>query len=130
MRISDWSSDVCSSDLQNIDVNRNFTDYGVAYAQDEVYPILFRALCPDDWTEETIDWSAARDQVTRDYGMKRMVTAAGGGQIVEPNGMNYVGTGPPLSRRGVEKLLPPISAASRQIPLSEQLPWSRGKREQ
>src|SRR3546814_11619650 len=88
MRISDWSSDVCSSDLQNIDVNRNFTDYGVAYAQDEVYPILFRALCPDDWTEETIDWSAARDQVTRDYGMKRMVTAAGGGQIVEPTGMN------------------------------------------
>src|SRR3546814_3966104 len=95
MRISDWSSDVCSSDLfygsalqieylraleipeganvvalhalnpwgfsylsrtddQNIDVNRNFTEYGVAYAQDKAYPILFRALCPADWTEETI----------------------------------------------------------------------------
>src|SRR3546814_13333857 len=40
------------TDDQNIDVNRNFTDYGVAYAQDEVYPILFRALCPDDRSEE------------------------------------------------------------------------------
>src|SRR3546814_12514900 len=98
MRISDWSSDVCSSDLQNIDVNRNFTDYGVAYAQDEVYPILFRALCPDDWTEETIDWRAARDQVTRDYGMKRMVTAAGGGPMVEPPGMKYGGQGPCWTR--------------------------------
>src|SRR3546814_240422 len=111
------------TDDQNIDVNRNFTDYGVAYAQDEVYPILFRALCPDDWTEETIDWSAARDQVTRDYGMKRMVTAAGGGQIVEPTGMNYVGTGPSWSRTVVEELLPRIFAKSRKIAFIE---WHTG----
>src|SRR3546814_17625833 len=114
MRISDWSSDVCSSDLQNIDVNRNFTDYGVAYAQDEVYPILFRALCPDDWTEEPIDWSAARDQVTRDYGMKRMVTAAGGGQIVEPTGLHYVGTCPAWARTDGEEVLPGIFANTRK----------------
>src|SRR3546814_13900740 len=86
MRISDWSSDVCSSDL---------------------------------------DWSAARDQVTRDYGMKRMVTAAGGGQIVEPTGMNYVGTGPSWSRTVVAELLPRIFAKSRQIAFIERSEESR-----
>jgi hypothetical protein len=47
-------------------------------------PSLFRALCPDDWTEETIDWSAARDDITGTYGVKRMVTAAGGGKSSKP----------------------------------------------
>src|SRR3546814_3863574 len=66
---------------------------------------------------------AARDQVTRDYGMKRMVTAAGGGQIVEPTGMNYVGTGPSWSRTVVEELLPRIFAKSRKIAFIE---WHTG----
>ena len=122
--LNPWGfSHLSRTDDQNIDVNRNFTDYGVPAAQDEVYPILFRALCPDDWTEETIDWSAARDAITRDYGMKRMVTAAGGGQIVEPTGMNYVGKGPSWSRTVVEELLPRIFAKSRKIAFIE---WHTG----
>src|SRR3546814_5080215 len=69
MRISDWSSDVCSSDL---------------LAQDELYPILFRAICPDDWTEETIDWTEVRDEIVRVHGAKRMITVLAGGQDFEP----------------------------------------------
>ena len=122
--LNPWGfSHLSRTDDQNIDINRNFTDYGVPAAQDEVYPILFRALCPDDWNEETIDWSAARDAVTRDYGTKRMVTAAGGGQIVEPTGMNYVGKGPSWSRTVVEDLLPRIFAKSRKIAFIE---WHTG----
>src|SRR3546814_20713380 len=55
--------------------------------------------------------------------MKRMVTAAGGGQIVEPTGMNYVGTGPSWSRTVVEELLPRIFAKSTQIAFIE---WHTG----
>ena len=98
--LNPWGfSHLSRTDDTNIDVNRNFTDYGVPYPQDELYPTLFRALCPDDWTEETIDWSGIRESLSRDYGVKRMVTAIGGGQIVEPTAMNYVGKGPSWSRR-------------------------------
>jgi Protein of unknown function (DUF2817) len=111
------------TDETNVDINRNFTDYGVAFDQDELYPSLFKALCPDDWTKETIDWSAARDAIVRDYGVKRMVTAAGGGQIVEPTGMNYVGTGPSWSRSVVESQLPGIFRNARKIAFIE---WHTG----
>jgi len=122
--LNPWGfSHLSRTDDTNIDVNRNFTDYGVPFAQDELYPYLFRALCPDDWTEETIDWSAARDDLTRTYGVKRMVTAAGGGQIVEPTGMNYVGQGPSWSRTVVENVLPRIFATSRKIAFIE---WHTG----
>lgn len=122
--LNPWGfSHLSRTDHQNIDVNRNFTDYGVPFEQDEIYPQLFRALCPDDWTGETIDWSGTRDELTRKYGAKRMVTAAGGGQIVEPTGMNYVGTGPSWSRSVVEELLPKIFGKSKKIAFIE---WHTG----
>src|SRR3546814_11910073 len=55
--------------------------------------------------------------------MKRMVTAGGGGQIVEPTGMNYVGTGPSWSRTVVEEWLPRIFAKCRQTAFLE---WHTG----
>lgn len=122
--LNPWGfSHLSRTDEKNVDVNRNFTDYGVPFEQDELYPALFQALCPDDWTEETIDWSAARDAITRDFGVKRMVTAAGGGQIVEPTGMNYVGNGPSWSRSVVQTLLPEIFSKSRKIAFIE---WHTG----
>src|SRR3546814_3069819 len=55
------------TDEANIDLNRNFTDYDQPLAQDELYPILFRAICPDDWTEETIDWTQVRDERSEEH---------------------------------------------------------------
>jgi len=122
--LNPWGfSHLSRTDETNVDINRNFTEYGVPFAQDEIYPTLFHALCPDDWTEETIDWTAVRDAITRDYGVKRMVTAAGGGQIVEPTGMNYVGTGPSWSRTVVADLLPKLFAKSKKIAFIE---WHTG----
>lgn len=122
--LNPWGfSHLSRTDDQNIDVNRNFTDYGVPSERDEIYPPLFRALCPDDWTEETIDWSGVRDELTREYGAKRLVSAAGGGQIIEPTGMNYIGTGPSWSRSVVEELLPKIFARAKKIAFIE---WHTG----
>src|SRR3546814_9739265 len=72
------------TDEAKIDLNRNFTDYDQPLAQDELYPILFRAICPDDWTEETIDWTEVRDEIVRVHGAKRMITVLAGGQVFEP----------------------------------------------
>jgi len=122
--LNPWGfSHLSRTDDANIDVNRNFTDYGVPYSQDELYPTLFRALCPDDWTEETIEWSGIREALARDYGVKRMVTAIGGGQIVEPTAMNYVGKGPSWSRTTVENLLPKALAKARKVGFIE---WHTG----
>ncbi|WPN25851.1 DUF2817 domain-containing protein [Pseudomonas marginalis] len=122
--LNPWGfSHLSRTDHQNIDVNRNFTNYGVPSERDELYPRLFRALCPDDWTEETIDWSNVRDELTREYGAKRLVSAAGGGQIIEPTGMNYIGSGPSWSRSVVENLLPKIFARSKKIAFIE---WHTG----
>lgn len=122
--LNPWGfSHLSRTDDQNIDVNRNFTDYGVPSERDEIYPKLFKALCPDDWTEETIDWSGVREELTQEYGAKRFVSAAGGGQVIEPTGMNYIGTGPSWSRTVVEELLPKIFAKSKKIAFIE---WHTG----
>jgi len=122
--LNPWGfSHLSRTDNENIDVNRNFTNYGVASERDELYPLLFRALCPDDWTPETIDWSGIRDAVTSRYGAKRLTSSAGGGQIIEPTGMNYVGTGPSWSRSTVEALLPEIFSKSKKIAFIE---WHTG----
>lgn len=110
------------TDEANIDLNRNFGD-GTSLVDDELYPLLFRAMCPDDWTEETIDWSAVRDAVIREHGLKRMITVVAGGQNIEPTGLNFVGHGPCWSRTVVTELLPRIFAKAKKIAFIE---WHTG----
>lgn len=122
--LNPWGfSHLSRTDHQNIDINRNFTDYGVPLPQDELYPLIFPALCPDDWTDETVDWTSARDELTSTYGVERMVTTVGGGQIVEPTGLNFVGNGPSWTRSVVEEHLPKVLASSKKIAFLE---WHTG----
>jgi hypothetical protein len=111
------------TDEANIDLNRNFNEGTSNLVDDDLYPVLFRALCPDDWTEETIDWSAVRDEVVADHGFKRMITVLAGGQNIEPTGLNFVGCGPSWSRTVVAELLPKIFAKARKIAFIE---WHTG----
>lgn len=111
------------TDEENIDLNRNFNTGASNLVDDELYPILFRAMCPDDWTEETIDWSGVRDKVVADHGFKRMITILAGGQNIEPTGLNFVGTGPSWSRTVVTRLLPQIFAKAKKIAFIE---WHTG----
>ena len=122
--LNPWGFSHCSrTDEANIDINRNFDDLGAPLPQDELYPLLFRALCPDDWTEETIDWSGVRDEVIRTHGLKRMVTVLAGGQIVEPTGLNFVGRAPSWSRTVAAELLPQVFAHARKVAFIE---WHTG----
>ena len=123
--LNPWGfSHLSRTDDQNIDLNRNFiNDYGVPRPQDDLYPAFFPVLCPDDWTQDTIDWSAARDELSRKHGVRLMQSTIGGGQIVEPTGMNFVGQGPSWSRTVVERLLPGILASAKKIAFIE---WHTG----
>lgn len=111
------------TDEENIDLNRNFADHAERLSKDELYPILFNALCPDDWTEDTIDWSTVRNDVIRSHGSKHMVTVLAGGQDYERTGLNYTGTGPSWSRQVVSELLPKVFEHARKIAFIE---WHTG----
>ncbi|AVE03779.1 hypothetical protein CYL20_04145 [Pseudomonas palleroniana] len=122
--LNPWGfSHLSRTDEANIDLNRNFNEGASNLIDDELYPSLFRALCPDDWTEETIDWSTIRDEVVREHGFKRMVTVLAGGQIIEPTGLNFVGRGASWSRTVVSELLPQIFAKAKKIAFIE---WHTG----
>jgi hypothetical protein len=122
--LNPWGfSHLSRTDEANIDLNRNFADFDPPAPPKELYKSLFDALCPDDWTEQTIDWTTVRDEVVRVHGMKQMITVLAGGQTVEPTGLNYVGTGPSWTRRTVSELLPPIFAKARKIAFIE---WHTG----
>lgn len=122
--LNPWGfSHLSRTDESNIDLNRNFDDYDALPAQDELYPVIFRAVCPDDWTEQTIDWSGVREDVIAAHGFKRMVTVLAGGQVDEPTGLNFVGRGPSWSRTVVAKLLPQVFAKARKIAFIE---WHTG----
>ena len=122
--LNPWGfSHLSRTDEANIDLNRNFDDYSALPPPDELYPVLFRAVCPNDWTEETIDWSGVRDEIIRDHGLKRMITVLAGGQIDEPTGLNYVGRAPSWSRAVVSKLLPQVFANARKVAFIE---WHTG----
>lgn len=122
--LNPWGfSHLSRTDEANIDLNRNFSGGASRLVDDELYPVLFRAVCPDDWTEETIDWSAVRDEVVQKHGFKRMITVLAGGQIIEPTGLNFVGLGPSWSRRVVTELLPGVFAKAKKIAFIE---WHTG----
>jgi hypothetical protein len=122
--LNPWGfSHLSRSDHENIDVNRNFTEYGEPGEPDEVYAALFRPLFPDDWTEDTVDWTEVRNTVAQTFGMKRMATALSGGQSVEPTGLNYIGAGQSWSRRVATDLLPRVLAKSKKIAFIE---WHTG----
>lgn len=111
------------TDEENIDVNRNFGDATEEFEEDELCPILFQAMCPDDWIDETIDWSIAREKIIQQYGLQRMITALAGGQTSEPTGLNFVGLRPSWSRRVVAKILPRVFRHARKIAFLE---WHTG----
>jgi hypothetical protein len=122
--LNPWGfSHLSRTDEANIDLNRNFGGSAAPLPQDELYPILFRALCPDDWTEETIDWSGVREEVIRTHGLKRMITVLAGGQVIEPTGLNYAGREASWSRNVVSKLLPQVFTNARKIAFIE---WHTG----
>jgi hypothetical protein len=122
--LNPWGfSHLSRTNESNIDLNRNFGDYDAPLPQNDLYRALHGALCPDDWNEETIDWTSTRDDVIRNHGLKPFMTAVTGGQFIEPTGLNFGGLGPSWSRSTVERHLPPMLKNARKVAFIE---WHTG----
>ena len=111
------------TDENNIDLNRNFLDHDAPFPPNDLYRELFPTLCPEDWTEETSDWSGVLDEMVRVHGPQKMITDLSGGQAVEPTGITYVGDRPAWSHTVVAELLPRVLANAEKVAFIE---WHTG----
>jgi len=90
---------------ENVDLNRNFVDFGAPLPTNPDYETLAAAVKPADWSEET---QAASRKVlldfARTYSFRAMAQAISGGQYAHPDGLFYGGSEPTWSRRTLEAI--------------------------
>ena len=84
----------------NVDLNRNWIDFGAPLPQNPDYAVIADALCPSSWSEEAQRQSlAAIMQFVQARGMPAFQQAVSGGQYTHPGGLFFGGKGPTWSRR-------------------------------
>ena len=85
---------------ENVDLNRNWIDFEAPRPENAGYVELRDAICPREWTPESI---AASDAVLRAYaaraGSPALQRAISGGQYCDAAGVFYGGDSPTWSRR-------------------------------
>jgi hypothetical protein len=90
----------------NVDLNRNFIDHTLPYPINEGYETLKDAICPAEWTEESL--AAARERLDaygQAHGAMALQGAISTGQYSDPRGVFYGGTAPSWSNRTLDSVL-------------------------
>lgn len=122
--LNPWGfSHLSRSDENNVDTNRNFRDFSKLPPASEINVEVQKVLCPRDWIDETIDWSAAKTALIEKYGGQAFVTALTGGQTDVPTGLNYGGKAASWSNRTVVRALPEILCHTKKLAFVE---WHTG----
>jgi hypothetical protein len=90
---------------ENVDLNRNWIDFGAPIPENPGYDELAVAAVPDQWTEETRR-STARVLMAYagTHGAMALQQALSGGQYRHPTGVFYGGDGPSWARRTQEAI--------------------------
>jgi hypothetical protein len=90
----------------NVDLNRNFIDFGGRLPRNDNYLQLHGALCPSDWTDASR--TATRNEIdawTDEHGLQAWMQAIMMGQYDDPTGIIYGGRAPEWSRRTLESVV-------------------------
>jgi Protein of unknown function (DUF2817) len=84
---------------ENVDLNRNWIDFGGAPPRNPGYDELAAAICPSDWSEagRRQAWKTLADYGAR-HGKAVWQHAISGGQYQHPTGIFFGGTAPTWSR--------------------------------
>jgi hypothetical protein len=102
----------------NVDLNRNFLDYAEPMPQKPEYEKLHAAICPDNWTDESL---AAADKILQAYvdehGQTALNRVVMGGQFSRPDGVFYGGTAPTWSRMTILSVLKAHTVAADHVAL-------------
>jgi hypothetical protein len=102
----------------NVDLNRNFLDFAEPVPEKPEYEELHPALCPEDWTDESL---ASAEQTLQAYadkhGQKKLNRVTMGGQFSRTDGLFYGGTAPTWSRTTILSVLKTHTAAAQHVAL-------------
>lgn len=97
----------------NIDLNRNFTDFSVPYPANPVYERVHPALVPEHWPPGDGDDRRLAAAMAEVAGQR--TPGVSSGQATHPGGLFYAGTTPSWSNRIIRTILQQQGARARQI---------------
>ena len=90
----------------NVDINRNWMDFGAPLPANLMYDELSDDLCPSDWSAETQARTGARLQAwIQRHDFAKFQKAVSSGQWTHPDGLFYGGTSASWSRRTLTEIL-------------------------
>lgn len=90
----------------NVDLNRNWIDFGRPLPDNERYEEIARDLCPPDWSAEAQAAAGARLKSWRErHGERAFMQAVMGGQWRHADGLSYGGAAPSWSRQVLTDVL-------------------------
>lgn len=89
---------------ENVDLNRNFGDYGQPLPVNEAYAELHALLLPEHWPPDDANRQAIAGYVQQ-HGLQRYQAAVTQGQHGFPDGLFFGGTAPTWSNRTVRQVL-------------------------
>jgi hypothetical protein len=82
----------------NVDLNRNYQDFGKALPKSPHYDTLHATLVPEKWDQASLAEAAAQaERFTAEHGAKAYQTAVSGGQYSHADGLFYGGSQPAWS---------------------------------
>jgi hypothetical protein len=109
---------------ENVDLNRNFVDFGRKLPENPGYEALWDAICPADWSEATQAATQARlDAYGEEHGAAALAQAISGGQYRHPDGLFFGGSGPTAARRNLEAIVDTYLKHARQVAVVD---WHTG----
>jgi len=84
---------------ENVDLNRNWIDFGQALPSSPAYDEIADALCPSEWNDAVVkSTTAALHAYAAAHSFDALIQAVTGGQYNHPKGIFYGGTHPSWSR--------------------------------
>jgi hypothetical protein len=91
---------------ENIDINRNWIDFGRALPKNDLYEELCADLCPADWSAETQAITGSRlNAWIGSHGFAAFQQAVSGGQWSHSRGLFFGGSGPSWSRKTLTHII-------------------------
>ncbi len=101
---------------ENIDLNRNWVDFGADLPANDGYAQLADALCPEDWSPSgQAAAQATLDAFARDNGRASLSQAISGGQYTHPQGIFFGGNAPCWSRQMQTQVLQRYLSRARAV---------------
>ena len=100
----------------NIDLNRNFLEFGAATPSDNGYADIHHYLAPEAWDDEArLLADAGLKEYVKTHGPEAMQHAASGGQYTHPDGVFYGGLTPSWSAQTITLCVEQLAAKAQKV---------------